>query len=150
MPELHPHTAVDRLVLGSQLQDLKTVWAWVDALAATHGIGPRTRFAIELCLEEVLSNVIRHGYRQESGHPITIDFSMAGSVEMTFTIEDKAPPFSPIDVVEPEKTPVSLEDVRPGSLGIPLMRKFAGSLKYERLADGNRLTIGFPVEGSSE
>ncbi len=38
-----------------------------------------------------------------------------------------------------------MDYLRPGGRGILLMRKFADRLAYERLAGGNRLTIGFAL-----
>ena len=69
-----------------------------------------------------------------------------------FTIEDQAPPFDPLSasLIEDEPAPSSIDHLRPGGRGIRLLRKFAGTLAYQRLAGGNRLTIGFvlPVIGS--
>jgi anti-sigma regulatory factor (Ser/Thr protein kinase) len=39
----------------------------------------------------------------------------------------------------------SIEEIEPGGLGIQLMKKFATTLRYEQLAQGNRLTLGFQV-----
>jgi anti-sigma regulatory factor (Ser/Thr protein kinase) len=41
--------------------------------------------------------------------------------------------------------PSSVEDVKPGGLGIQLMKKFATTVNYEQLPGGNRLTLGFQV-----
>jgi hypothetical protein len=64
-----------------------------------------------------------------------------------FTIDDQAPPFSPIAPGwrDDETKSVSLASIQPGGNGLRLLRHFGGSLGYERLADGNRLTIGFAV-----
>jgi hypothetical protein len=52
----------DRLALRSQLSQMSQLPAWIERLAAHHGIPADIQFAIDLCLEEALSNVIRHGY----------------------------------------------------------------------------------------
>ena len=52
-----------RLTLKSQLEDLTLVWPWVEAIADRYSVPADTQFAIQLCLEEALSNVIRHGYQ---------------------------------------------------------------------------------------
>ena len=41
--------------------------------------------------------------------------------------------------------PTSIDQLQVGGQGIRLMRKFAGSLAYQRLPGGNRLTIGFAL-----
>lgn len=62
---------------------------------------------------------------------------------LTFTIEDQAPPFAPVELTEPQEAH-TLEEIAPGGQGIRLMLRFAGTLVYEQLPGGNCLTIGFP------
>jgi len=138
-----PHDVRRRLQLTSSLSELARVAPWVGELADEYDISGETRFAIELCLEEVLSNIVRHGYRGEADQQITIDFSRRDG-ELVFVVEDSAPHFEPL---EPEDSvPESLDTITPGGQGIRLMYRFAGSVKYERLAKRNRLTISFQAE----
>jgi anti-sigma regulatory factor (Ser/Thr protein kinase) len=135
----------DRLELDSTLDEVSRGQAWVEAVAERQGLGEDTRFAIRLCMEEALANVILHGYRSEPGHPIVIQSSVSED-RLFFSIEDNAPPFTPDEPGSAtDPTPPNLETVRPGGNGIRLLRHFAGSLSYERLPHGNRLTIGFPA-----
>lgn len=150
MPQILKQEAEARLALRSQLADLTLVSPWVEALAAKHGILGETRFAIDLCLEEALSNIIRHGYQGEPGHAIEVTFIAGAGGGLVFTVEDHAPPFAPGEDEEPFNAPASIEELQPGGRGIQLMRRFAGSLKWERLADGNRLTIAFPSQPTPE
>lgn len=138
------HNAEARLTLCSQLDDLKLVWPWVDDLAAKHAISDKVQYAIDLCLEEALSNIIRHGYAGEPNNAITVSFTCDGTNGLTFIIEDNAPHFAPPPPANYRDSHEAIEEVEPGGLGISLMRKFAGTLAYEELPDGNRLTIGFP------
>ena len=75
MPETYAHKADARLTLTSRLADLALVRPWVDALAVEHALPQDTVFAIHLCLEEALSNIIRHGYGGEPNHAITIEIT---------------------------------------------------------------------------
>ncbi|MGO9940686.1 MAG: ATP-binding protein [Terracidiphilus sp.] len=140
------HNLQHRLELDSRLPELSRVQPWVEAIADQHGFAEDIRFAMQLCMEEALANVVLHGYRNEPGHPIAIQTWVSAST-LFFAIEDKAPPFEP---PEPGPTndstkPADLERIEPGGNGIRLLRRFAGSVGYERLSSGNRLTIGFPV-----
>jgi anti-sigma regulatory factor (Ser/Thr protein kinase) len=143
MPEKDAHKAEARLTLRSQLAELSRVWPWVDALAAEYNLPGETHFAINLCLEEALSNIIRHGYHGHPDHSITIDFATTGT-SLTFTIEDQAPHFMPAESKDAQPA-ASIEEYRPSGLGLQLMRQFAGTLAWEPLPHGNRLTIGFTV-----
>jgi serine/threonine-protein kinase RsbW len=135
----------DRFELDSQLTELSRVQPWIEALADLHGLGEDARFAIQLCMEEALANVVMHGYGNEPGHPIVIQ-SWVSNGALFFAIEDKATPFAPGEpdsrdnVAKPD-----LETMTPGGNGIRLMRRFAGSLTYEKLSDGNRITMSFPM-----
>jgi len=132
------------LELDSQLTELTRAQAWVEELSDFYGLGDETRFAVQLCMEEALANVVLHGYRSESGHPILIR-SWALDGTLYFAVEDKAQPFVPGSVPTNGVVSANLESIAPGGNGIRLMHRFAGSLAYEALADGNRLTLGFAV-----
>jgi serine/threonine-protein kinase RsbW len=136
---------VSRLTLKSQLEDMAMLWTWVEAIVAEYAIPSDTAFGVHLCLEEAISNVIRHGYSGQPGHTLTVDCATPNAHELVFTVEDQAPPFNPLDpsLIEELPAPVPEDFLRPGGRGILLMRRFAGTIAYQRLADGNRLTIGF-------
>jgi serine/threonine-protein kinase RsbW len=136
----------DRLELDSQLAELSRVQPWIEAVADRHGVAEDIRFAMQLCVEEALANIVLHGYRSEPGHPIVLR-TLVSAGTLFFAIDDQGPPFAPDEPgsQNPGTEPVSLESIEPGGNGIRLLYRFAGSLSYERLADGNRLTIGFPV-----
>lgn len=140
-----PKSARDRLTLRSQLGDLSLVTQWVQALAARHHFPERTTFAIDLCLEEALSNVIRHGYAGDPTQKLDVEFSMTAEGSVSFVIEDAAPHFRPFDPDAPVEShcSVPLEEIVPGGQGIPLMRKFADAVEWEPLEKGNRLTLRF-------
>jgi anti-sigma regulatory factor (Ser/Thr protein kinase) len=150
MPESSAHTVEAKLRLGSRLADLAQVAPWVESLAAEHELPPELSFAVDLCLEEALSNVIRHGYNGQPDRPIAIHCTISqpaeGAGELVLAIEDQAPHFNPLDAVQDKAaSSQTLDDLVPGGQGIRLLRKFAGSLQYEPLPAGNRLTIGFSI-----
>ena len=159
-PNLHTHQAhaahgepetlwdhpQDCLELDSKLSELSRVVPWIETVADRYSFSADSRFAIQLCMEEALANVVMHGYRNEPGHPIVLKTSVAGG-SLFFRIDDKAPPFVPADPALRNDTagPASLETIQPGGNGIHLLHRFAESLAYDILPDGNRLTIGFAL-----
>jgi serine/threonine-protein kinase RsbW len=136
----------NRLELDSRLSELSRVQPWIESLANRHGFEEEALFAIQLCIEEALANVVLHGYLGEPGHPIAIQASVSAGI-LSFTIDDNAPPFSPVAVPSQSDgtNRDTLESIQPGGNGIRLLSRFAGSLAYERLSGSNRLTIGFPL-----
>lgn len=138
-------TLEPRLTIQSQIEEVARLWPWVEALAAEYSIPDNTQFAMHLCLEEALSNIIRHGYGSQQNQSITISFAPAGTDDLELVIEDHAPPFDPLlqTPIEEAVAISSIEQLEPGGQGIRLMKKFAHGLAYQRLPDGNRLTIRF-------
>lgn len=151
MVEAGMHVPESRLTITSRLTDLAAVTHWIDALALHYALPADTHYAISLCLEEALSNVIRHGYRGEPDHSITLECLPAQEGWLKIVAEDSAPHFSPDETADSmsdqaDVPPLSLEDFHLGGQGIRLMRHFAGSLEWEQLPQGNRLTMSFPIQ----
>jgi serine/threonine-protein kinase RsbW len=136
----------DVLELDSSLAELSRAWPWAEGLADRHRLSDETRYAIQLCLEEALANVVLHGYGNQPGHPIVIRSSLTDGW-LLLAIEDEAATFAPVEPASASEVrePASLESIQPGGNGIKLMRKFAGSVKYEPVPKGNRLVLGFPL-----
>jgi len=112
MPDV-TQKAEAHLSLKSRLAELTQVRPWVDRLAAEHSIPEATVFAINLCLEEALSNVIRHGYKCETHHSLTVHFSATANGDLIFTIEDNAPVFNACEFTE-SPAPASPDEIKPG------------------------------------
>ena len=135
-------TTGERLELRSRISDLARLFPWIERLASRHAIPASTQFAMNLCLEEVLSNIIRHGYSGKPDHCVAVRFTSPRKGYFVFVVEDEAPPFNP--VTSPELPAVSsLKETRVGGHGIRLLRRFADALEYQTTPAGNQLSIGF-------
>ncbi|MFC5863477.1 ATP-binding protein [Acidicapsa dinghuensis] len=140
----------EQLTLCSRLEDLVLVTPWVDRVVADLGLPVNQRFIIDLCLEESISNVVRHGLANDCNHSVVVRSILHeadGAQELHFVIEDDAPHFNPLaaPVAQIKAAPASIEEIAEGGRGIGLLRKYAGTLRYEALPAGNRLTIGFTL-----
>jgi serine/threonine-protein kinase RsbW len=137
----------DGLNLQSRLSDMARLSPWIQSLASRHAIPENVQFAIELCLEEVVSNVIRHGYAGNEDRLVNVRFTMPRDSYFEFVVDDEAAPFNPLD--SPDLQPLDpLQETRIGGQGIRLVRDFADTLEYEAMPNGNRLRIGFLSAGS--
>ena len=56
---------MERREVQEDLADVDRVVAWADALAAARGLDDHVRYAIQVCLEEGLANLIVHGRTAE-------------------------------------------------------------------------------------
>jgi len=134
----------DKLTLGSTLSEIARIPPWLESLALRDGIPERTRFVMDLCLEEVLSNIVRHGYADAPDHTILVIYGNPRKDTFTLTVEDEAPLFNPL-LVQNGPIPGSLEEISEGGRGIHLLKQFSDALNYEPMPIGNRLTISFIV-----
>src|SRR5271165_532959 len=91
----------DRLLLRSRPSDIAQIPMWIDSLASRHGIPENVEFAINLCLEEAISNIIRHGYGADMDGPVLVRFTMQQEDLFIFVIEDQARHFDPLGVPPP-------------------------------------------------
>jgi len=132
----------DQLILQSDIDELTRVHPWIERMACSYAIPADAQYSMNLCLEEILSNIIRYGYSNEPGHSIAVRFASISEGDFLLVIEDHAPPFNPL--TEP-LLPIedTLEGKREGGLGIRLFRSFAGNATYESMPGGNRLSIRF-------
>ncbi len=102
----------------------------------------RCVYALELVLEEWLSNVMRHG--TSAGEAPAVDIQvrvLPQDVELRF--EDRQQPFDPLRQPPPQH-PASLDDARPGGLGLELIRTQTSVLRHERAGDRNVLLACVP------
>lgn len=125
--------------------------AWLRNLASReHLPGPLT-FALEVCLEELATNVARHGNPRLRGDALSIGISIAIDPEaVELVVEDNGIPF---DVSQARSRPIRdpLDELAPGGLGMQLIRSFSHELQYEPAGAGNRTTLKFfrQTEGAS-
>jgi serine phosphatase RsbU (regulator of sigma subunit)/anti-sigma regulatory factor (Ser/Thr protein kinase) len=128
-----------------ELASIPEAASWLDATAAEAGIPEPAAFAMQVCLEELFSNSVRHGSRIPGLVEVEIE---AAPDRARMIIEDEGPAFD-ITQAPALKASVSLEDVEPGGLGIVLIKGFANGLTYQRAGGRNRVTAEFALDGST-
>src|SRR5262249_46953319 len=146
-----PRHRWERVFKGS-LSELAAAANWVESIA-THLHLPRSQvFAIQVCLEELMSNIVRHGNpAQHSSDPRSLDTAnpflisvalKAFEDRITLTVEDNGVPFN---VAEAPTKGIDqpLHEVQPGGLGIHLIKSFADDLQYRRTSKGNCVIAEF-------
>jgi anti-sigma regulatory factor (Ser/Thr protein kinase) len=127
------------LTLRSTLTEVERLSREFGQFADRHGLAPEVRFYVNLALEEIVTNVICHGYKDRDGQSITVEVAVAPG-ELTAWVEDAAPAFNPLQLSPPDVTAL-LEQRRPGGLGIYLTKKLLDGLQYSRSDGKNRLEL---------
>ena len=148
MNSYSPNMTAEELILESKLSEISRVPPWIERLASLHAISSDTQFAMDLCLEEVISNIIRHGYSSNADGVIRVQYLAHRDGFSTLVVEDEAPSFNPLVINNPP-LPRSLEETTEGGRGIPLLKEFADEVEYQPKPIGNRLILKFLSPGSS-
>jgi anti-sigma regulatory factor (Ser/Thr protein kinase) len=132
------------LTLRNDTADVARMVTWVDDLVPVLGLSAKTTYALQLCLEEVVVNVVSYAFEPGATHDVHVVLSREGQT-LQAEITDDGRPFNPLAQAEP-KPPKDLASAQIGGLGLKLVRSFAGSIDYQRCDATNRLTLTFPAE----
>jgi anti-sigma regulatory factor (Ser/Thr protein kinase) len=96
--------------------------------------------AINLVLDEVITNVIDYGFEGVDGEPeIRLTLTLEGD-ELTIQVEDNGRAFDPLQAAPPDLE-APLEDRPVGGLGIHLVRSVMNTVEYDRRGGRNVLTM---------
>ncbi len=106
-----------------------------------HEIPGRTLYAVNLALDELVSNVVLYGFENPPprGHEIVVRVE-TNDGELCATVEDTGREFDPLRAPVPDlDAPLSKRQV--GGLGIHLVRSLMDGVDYRRHGDKNVLTV---------
>ena len=115
--------------------------AWIDDMTGRLGLLPGTSHALQLCLEEAVTNVISHAFEPDTVHDVHIAL-WRDDTALHAEVADDGRSFDPLSHALPAP-PADLPSVPVGGLGIKLMRSFAERMAYRRCGAINRLTLSF-------
>jgi anti-sigma regulatory factor (Ser/Thr protein kinase) len=101
---------------------------------------PPTLRKVELASEEALVNIIRHAYQELPGE-IEIEVRAFPHSHVEIVIQDRGPPFDPLEEDREVDRTSSLEEREEGGLGIIFIRKYMDDVRYQRRGDQNVLTL---------
>jgi anti-sigma regulatory factor (Ser/Thr protein kinase) len=124
--------------LRSEIEELSRLAGVVAEFARTGGLPADAAQALHLALEEVVTNVIRHAYRERAG-AVRVRLA-ARSGEVVAEIEDDGPAFDPLARPAPDLD-LPLEERPIGGLGIHLVRNLMDAVAYRRCGVCNLLTL---------
>ena len=114
----------------------------------TMALTPRSRYAVNLVLEELLINIIRHAYKDKKGHTIDALVEM-GTDKVAITLIDDGVPFNPLSIPRPNRLQSPMERIEKG-LGINLVRSMRKAMEYRRENDKNILKVWIDIDPNPE
>lgn len=130
------------IVLKNDSYELERLAAALDDFANRHEMSDQVRFHLQLCLEEMVLNVINYSFEDEAEHEIHVDFRFQiDSRVVTVDILDDGRKFDPLTQVPKPDTDAKLEDRTVGGLGVHFVRTFMDDANYRHEGGKNRLTL---------
>jgi len=127
------------LTIRSDISEIPRVSDLIESVMQGHQFPDEDILDTQLAVEEVVTNVIMHGYG-EAGGEILVSLSYhEGESAMEIRVEDSAEPFDPLTLPEPDIS-ASIDDRKIGGLGIFLTRQVMDDIRY-RYEDNKNVLI---------
>lgn len=122
--------------IKSNLDELYKLQDEVGAYLEKNHINKQDISEIKICIEEAVSNIIMHGYKNNHG-VINVEISLSGH-HCIMLFKDQAPPYDPT-----AKIPIDLKhkQQKTGGRGIYLLAKLCDHMQYDYENMHNILTI---------
>ena len=131
--------AGDEIVRTAELGNLPALLDFAQRACARAGAAEPEAFAVRLALEEVITNIVVHGYAGGPPGPVRLSVRHEPRA-LVFTVSDNARPFDPGTAAAPDLTS-GWEERRVGGLGWHLVRQMMDEVRYEAAPGENRLTL---------
>jgi serine/threonine-protein kinase RsbW len=128
----------ETLVVDNEPLEVGRAANWLDGLIGEAAWPPRMLATLQVALEEALTNIMLHAYRDLETHKIEIRIS-ADAAAATLELVDDGFPFDPTQH-EPPPAEASVQD-RPGGLGLVFIRLLMDDMTYQRVDDRNHLAL---------
>lgn len=128
--------------LANDLREIAGAAARIDGFCGERGLAPEAAYAVNLAVEELLTNTITHGYDDDdAAHRIEIIVRLEG-VTLVVAIVDDGTAFDPTRAPVPDAcATAALEDGALGGLGLLLVNRMMDTVEYQRRAGCNVVTL---------
>jgi serine/threonine-protein kinase RsbW len=131
-------------IFPARLEALASACALLERFCAAGGVGQDDRLRLNLVLEELFTNTVRHGHGEDCDAPVWIGLAESPE-QLTLEIEDTAPPYNPF--ARTVELDVPIEERRIGGLGVHLARELAGRSEYAYVFGRNCIRLQLARSG---
>ena len=133
-----------RLTISINDAAVREVRGFVEDFVARHAVATDEQHRIMLVLEELITNLVKYGYRDRPAGSAEVILALEESRLMLELVDD-GDPFDPLGQPPPDlDAPLEERDV--GGLGIHLIRALADEVRYQRAGERNILYLMRRVE----
>jgi serine/threonine-protein kinase RsbW len=134
--------ARDRRTFRNDVAELRRMSEWFREFSMRGAIPESSSLDMELCLNELLENSIRHAFGGGE-HEIAIELARDGDW-LRARLEDDGRPFDPLSA-PPRNESENLETMQIGGWGIPIVRALAHDVHYDRRGDRNVVSVDIRI-----
>ncbi|MGQ0524354.1 MAG: ATP-binding protein [Betaproteobacteria bacterium] len=131
---------------NGRIEPFSKLREFIERFCSAAGVAQQRREELILLIDELSENSTRHGYAATDATewPLWLTLSVSGG-KLAVLYEDAAAPHDPFaNFTQPDYSGPP-ESWRIGGWGVPLISKIAHDLRYERLADRNRVHFTLPL-----
>ena len=126
------------LTLKNDLGEITRLAEELEGFCERNGVSPGSLMALNLALEEIVTNVISYGF-DGGEHEIDLELLLDdGCVQAT--VADAGEEYDPLQRGDPD-IDAPLEERRIGGLGVLLVKRLMDDVSYARTGGRNILTI---------
>lgn len=125
--------------LVNDLRELARIAARIDEFCAARNLGPQIGYAVNLSVDEILTNTISYGYDDEEPHKIEMVVSMEGDNIVVVIVDDS----TAFDLSQTPNADIesSVEERALGGLGLFLVHQMMDGVEYRRMGGCNVVTL---------
>jgi len=131
------------LSLTGPMDHLRLVWQTAETLlqSVVFDDDPEgNRYNVLVALQEMVTNVLRHGYRLDESRPIEVRFDLRED-SFQVTLRDRGPAFDPTRHGDPADSEATDMPTACGGFGITIVRQVMDRVEYARIDGWNTLRL---------
>jgi serine/threonine-protein kinase RsbW/sigma-B regulation protein RsbU (phosphoserine phosphatase) len=132
-------SSVLHLTIRNELSEIGRIAPLIEAFCAERGVSEEIAHAINLALDELLTNTISYGYDDTARHMIDIELTASGD-SISVSLRDDARAFDPTGAADPD-IDAGIDERALGGLGIHIVRVMMDEMRYRRVDGHNQLTL---------
>ena len=125
--------------MNNESSEISRVRHEIEKIGTQEGLSPSIQVDLQTVVDEILSNIVNHGYEDNRNHEITISVDLC-STDIKIVFVDDGIPFNPVESGQPDvSAPIHERSI--GGLGIHFVKHLVDEIRYRRHSNHNYLTI---------
>ncbi len=124
----------------AKLDSLDEIYVDVENFCKEARVDDKTKYALNLCLDEIFTNIVSYGYKGDESKNVEIELKREAK-EISATVRDDAPAFNPLEDAAMPDISADTENREVGGLGVFFIKKNMDKLSYKRENGKNQLTM---------